>query len=372
MRDDHVLFWSLSVLAPYSTRVMVPGFLNEESGNDQIAAVSAIGTEPFVHNLTIDETSQRLATRRERDGREWERPTARVVAPTRRTRRFDAPIAIAAAAGLALAGFAAFGTAESHLAPTPESAPPTAPVEPAVAASDLPLGAMYHVVDQIGARALWEQGFTGSGVNVAVIDTGIAPVESLGRDGKVVAAVDFSADAADPAAAFTDAHGHGTFVSGIIAGSEPGADPARAAQHPESFLGVAPDAGSFRSRSTTPVAGVNPGRRHLRYRLGRRQRRGTRHRRHQPLLRHGLAGRTRMTHSPPLERAWDAGIVVVAAAGNEGAEADGLTSPATDPFLIAVGYATVPIPASPWATIPAAATGFATRTSLPPAAASTA
>ena len=38
-----------------------------------------------------------------------------------------------------------------------------------------------------------------------------------------------------------------------------------------------------------------------------------------------------------LDRAWDAGIVVVTAAGNRGADAAGLDSPASDPTLIAVG-----------------------------------
>ncbi len=165
------------------------------------------------------------------------------------------PIAIAAAAGLALVGIAAFDTAESAVLAALAPAAPV--VEPAVAAADLPLGAMYHVVDQIGARSLWDQGYTGQGVNVAVIDTGIAPVESLTGEGKIVAAVDFSSDAANSATAFTDAHGHGTFISGIIAGSEPGADPAQAAEHPEWFLGVAPDAGIVSVKVDDAQEGVN-------------------------------------------------------------------------------------------------------------------
>ena len=64
--------------------------------------------------------------------------------------------------------------------------------------ADLPLGSMYHVVDQIGARDLWAQGITGAGVNVAVIDTGVAPVSRLGSE-KVVAMVDLTSEAADPA-----------------------------------------------------------------------------------------------------------------------------------------------------------------------------
>ena len=60
--------------------------------------------------------------------------------------------------------------------------------------SQLPLGSMYHVVDQIGARDLWEDGITGEGVNVAVIDTGITPVAALSEPDKIVAVVDLSAE----------------------------------------------------------------------------------------------------------------------------------------------------------------------------------
>ena len=116
-------------------------------------------------------------------------------------------------------------------------------VEAPVAAGDLAPGSMYHVVDQIGARALWERGITGAGVNVAVIDTGATPVESLSGDGKIVAVADLSAAAASPSTAVVAGNGHGTHLAAIIAGREPGASPADSAAHPETFLGVAPDSG---------------------------------------------------------------------------------------------------------------------------------
>ena len=100
---------------------------------------------------------------------------------------------------------------------------------------------MYRVVDQIGARALWLRGIDGSGVNVAVIDTGVAPVAALAQ--QVVAVVDLSAEAGIEEARFIDTFGHGTHMAGIIAGATPGADPAQAAAHPEWFMGVAPRAG---------------------------------------------------------------------------------------------------------------------------------
>ena len=271
-------------------------------------------------------------------GREWERRDTRLTpTPPRRRGRWEAPVAIGAAAAFALLGIVAFDAGQSQVVP------PLAPVaEPAVAASDLPPGAMYHVVDQIGARALWAQGYTGKGVNVAVIDTGIAPVESLTGAGKVVATVDFSSEASDPATAFVDSNGHGTFIAGIIAGSEPGADPAQAAEHPEWFLGVAPDAGIVSVKVDDRVTGVDQadvisgidwvvahaddldiGVINLSYNSG------------------SPTGYESDPLAAAVERAWQAGIVVVAAAGNDGAAANGLASPANDPYVIAVAGADV-------------------------------
>jgi serine protease AprX len=196
---------------------------------------------------------------------------------------------------------------------------------PAVAGDRSP-GSMSSVVDQIGARKLWDAGITGAGVNVAIIDTGIAPVPALTSPGKVVATIDFSNERDDPAMAGRDGYGHGTHMAGIIAGRD------------GDFLGVAPDAGIV----SVKVAG-----------------------------RDGVVSQDRMVDAvdwvvahadslgidvltvafdsglgtahatdplaAALDRAWDAGIVVVTAAGNRGADAAGLDSPANDPTLIAVG-----------------------------------
>ncbi len=278
-------------------------------------------------------TTRTGVDRPQTDGsREWERPAP---APRGARRPWAVPVALGAAVAFALAGMAALDAGHGAVVPA------LAPTEPAVAAADLPPGAMYHVVDQVGARALWADGFTGAGVNVAVIDTGLAPVESLTGDGKVVAAVDFTAGASstDP---YVDANGHGTFIAGIIAGIEPGADPATAAEHPEWFLGVAPDAGivSVKVDDGTDGAGradvisgidwvvdhadaFDIGVINLSYDSG-------------------LAGNyADDPFAAAVERAWSAGIVVVAAAGNDGADADGLASPAHDPFVIAVAGAEV-------------------------------
>ncbi|MEU8418878.1 S8 family serine peptidase [Amycolatopsis japonica] len=80
-------------------------------------------------------------------------------------------------------------------------------------------------VPQIGAPEAWRSGFTGKGVKVAVLDTGV-DASHPDLAGKVVAAKDFSGGG-DP----TDRHGHGTHVASTILGSG------------GRFQGVAPDAG---------------------------------------------------------------------------------------------------------------------------------
>ncbi len=206
------------------------------------------------------------------------------------------------------------------------------------ASADPTYGAMHLVVDQIGADELWAKGITGDGINVAVIDTGVSPVEALAD--QVVATVDLSSDASDPTLRFLDAYGHGTHMAGIIAGMTPGADPALAAQHPEWFLGVAPDAGIVSVKVggydgavdvTQVIAGVD-------WVVAHADELGIR-----VINLSYSSGSTLGYETDPLaaavERAWNAGIVVVVAAGNDGRQAQELAAPAHDPFVISVAAA---------------------------------
>ncbi len=194
------------------------------------------------------------------------------------------------------------------------------------AAVDRTPGSMYSVVDQINARQLWQAGVTGAGVNVAIIDTGVAPVPALTDPGKVVAAVDFSAERGDPALAGIDGYGHGTHLAGIIAGRD--AD----------FLGVAPDAGivSVKVGDRTGAVSAQQMLAAVDWVVANADRLDI-----DVLTIAFDSGDPSTPGADPLaaalDRAWDAGIIVVTAAGNSGADANGLDSPASDPNLIAVG-----------------------------------
>ena len=262
-----------------------------------------------------------------RRGRVWKGPR-----PERQLANDRPPRGSCLAVAATVSMIAAGAVAMSHLDNGPT------PIAEAPAVVELPLGSMYQVVDQVGARNLWDQGITGAGVNVAVIDTGVAAVPELGAEGKLVAAVDLSSEQADPSSAYLDSFGHGTHVAGIIAGRQVDADPALAADHPEWFLGVAPDAGIVSVKVAgrdgvvslasmiTGIDWVVDHAEELDIRVVN-------------LAFNGDSGESYLGDplAAAVERAWNAGIVVVTAAGNSGADAAGLGSPATDPYVIAVG-----------------------------------
>ena len=94
-------------------------------------------------------------------------------------------------------------------------------------------GSLFNIERIIGAQDLWAAGFTGQGVDVALIDTGVSPVAGLAEDGKVVHGPDVSFDNGNPDLRYLDSYGHGTHMAGIIAGQDGAgakgyADPANA------------------------------------------------------------------------------------------------------------------------------------------------
>ena len=67
---------------------------------------------------------------------------------------------------------------------------------------------------------MWSRGYTGKGVGVALIDTGVIPVTGL-NSGNVVNGPDLSFESQAPGLRYYDTFGHGTHMAGIIAGRDP-------------------------------------------------------------------------------------------------------------------------------------------------------
>ena len=204
------------------------------------------------------------------------------------------------------------------------------------------VNSLYRTTSYTGVQDWWKAGFTGAGVDVAVIDTGVTPVEGLATPGKIVYGPDLSLDSQDEYLRNLDANGHGTFMAGIIAGKGSDAVSGSYAGRPDTFLGVAPDARivSVKVGSANGSVDVSQVIAAVDWVVQHRSDYGLNIR----VL--NLSYGTDSTQSylvDPLayavEQARKAGIFVVVASGNEGDVADNgtLMNPAYDPKLFAVG-----------------------------------
>lgn len=214
-------------------------------------------------------------------------------------------------------------------------------------------GSLSAITRITGAQRLWDAGFVGQGIDVAVIDTGITRVPGLDAPGKVLDGPDLSFDSLDVGLVSRDAFGHGTHMAGIIAGSDvaPGTSGRRcrtctgrsAYTDTTRFVGVAPEARVINVKvgAYDGAADVSQVIAAIDWVVQHRADPGVNIR----VL--NLSFGTDSTQDPavdPLvfaaEQAWRAGIVVVASAGNEGlagGAGSALATPAASPAIIAVG-----------------------------------
>jgi serine protease AprX len=223
-------------------------------------------------------------------------------------------------------------------------------------------GAEY-TTEPINAPAVWKQGYTGSNVGVAVIDSGITPVPDLGSNatsllslggltnlvsslgevapgatGRIVYSQNFVSGEQNA----LDQYGHGTLVAGLIAGngaessgpqffrtfsgSAPGANiinlrvlDENGAGTDSSVISAIDEAISLRSRFNIRVINLSLGR---------------------PIY----ESYTLDPLCQAVEQAWKDGIVVVVAAGNDGRDLNEnpegygtIDSPGDDPYALTVG-----------------------------------
>ena len=200
---------------------------------------------------------------------------------------------------------------------------------------------MDAVTAATNAESWWNAGYTGAGVDVAVIDTGVSPVAGLSTPGKVIYGPDLSLESQAPNLTRLDTNGHGTFMAGLIAGHDTTLTTPYAAAPASAYRGIAPDARIVSVKVGAADGGVDVTQMiaAIDWVVQHKNDNGMNIR----VLNISYGTNSiQDTSVDPLayaaEQAWKHGIVVVAAAGNSGYQmALGLSDPARDPYVIGVG-----------------------------------
>lgn len=202
-------------------------------------------------------------------------------------------------------------------------------------------GALTNVTRLTGAVAMWKRGWTGAGVDVALIDSGVSPAPALSNATKVVVGPDLSFESQDPDLRYLDTYGHGTHMAGIIAGREvnPNSGVSYAADS-TNFYGMAPDARivSLKLADRNGAVDVSQVIAAIDWVVQNRAASGLNIR--VLNLSYGTESPQAWTVDPlswAAEVAWHEGITVVTSAGNDGVKGAGLANPAYNPWVIAVG-----------------------------------
>ena len=205
------------------------------------------------------------------------------------------------------------------------------------------VNSLYSVATMDGAHAYWDAGYTGQGVDVALIDSGVAPVNGLSAAGKVVNGPDLSFESQSSSLRYLDTYGHGTHMAGIIAGRDNAVGPsAVSSKDSTDFMGIAPNARVVSlkvadAHGQTDVSQVIAA---IDWVVQHRTDNGMNIR--VLNLSFGTDSDQSYTLDPlayAAEQAWKKGIVVVVSAGNTGNTSGGLDDPASDPYVLAIAAA---------------------------------
>lgn len=198
----------------------------------------------------------------------------------------------------------------------------------------------YYYNTVAGIEPLHLQGVRGQGITVAVVDSGLwehpALMKSTTGKDRVLARYDAISDTQDQEV--VDESGHGTHMSSIIAHSGP---TVREGKTTGSFKGVAPDANlvAVKILDRAGQAQLLDIVRAIQWVVDNREKYAIR------VLNLSFSQQPRWYYwedpvNQAVMRAWDAGIVVIVAAGNEGPDPMTVGSPGNLPYVITVGAVT--------------------------------
>lgn len=207
---------------------------------------------------------------------------------------------------------------------------------------DRPLAPSFdNAAPAVNASAAWQSNYTGSGIGVALIDSGVNSHADLMTTGLLpLSRVVYNQSFVPGDSNSADAYGHGTHIAGLIAGN--GAS-STGLIYSQTFKGIAPGAKIINLRvldsngsatDSTVIAAINQA-------IALKSKYNIR------VINLSLGRAVYESYKlDPLciavEKAWQSGIVVVVAAGNNGRylPTSGyatVNSPANDPYVLTVG-----------------------------------
>lgn len=174
-------------------------------------------------------------------------------------------------------------------------------------------------IESLGFDKIWQKGYTGKGIGVCVIDSGIYSHEDF--EGRIIGWKDMTPDGKGTN---FDPFGHGTHVSGIIGGSGKASE--------GKIKGVAPDVNLVGVRITSVSEAIKA----LQWAIDNKDKYGLR------VINMSLGDYAVKSYkddpwAQAAEKAVAAGLVVVVAGGNEGPGPRSISTPGIDPRVITVG-----------------------------------
>jgi serine protease AprX len=179
----------------------------------------------------------------------------------------------------------------------------------------------------VNAPPVWDSGFKGGGIGIAILDTGIyAHPDFTTPRNRIVAFRDFVNNRTQP----YDDNGHGTHCAGDAAGN--------GGESGGAYTGAAPEANlvGIKVLNKTGSGAMSDLLAGIQWCVDNKDLYGIR------ILSMSLGARATASYKDDpmcqaVEKAWQAGIVVCAAAGNEGPDPGTVSTPGIDPEIITVG-----------------------------------
>lgn len=183
---------------------------------------------------------------------------------------------------------------------------------------------LYIATRTVHIPDVWAAGFKGKGIGIAIVDTGIAPHPDVAD--RIVAFTDIVNGQTAP----YDDRGHGTHVAGIAAGSGHLSSGKYAGAAPEaSLIGIK----VMNSQGSGQLSDIIKG---IQWAVDNKEKYNIR------VINMSLGAKPQCSYKDDIvvqatTAATRAGMLVVAAAGNKGPYPHTIDSPATSPYVLAVG-----------------------------------